>query len=425
MEREQRCLSRRVVVTGVGIVSPLGLDVPAFRQALAQRRCGVRRFTDFDCAGLPMHIAATVEGFDVRQYLEKKDRKSLKMMARTVQLAVAAARQAREDAQLGADAIDPVRLGVTLGVGVFPGEVWDDGPAAYASRDPETGEHDLRRWGSESLTLLQPMWMLHHVPNMASSHVSILHNAQGPNNSIVQTDVGGLLALREAVHVIQRDAADVMLAGGADTRTRIVAMIRYPMFAQVSRRNEEPEKACRPFDRQRDGMVLGEGAGVFVVEELEHARRRGARIYAEVIGSASAFDRGRTGQGLARCVGLAMSRAGVTAAEVDHVNAHAPGTTLDDVWEAKGLANLGVPVLALKGYLGHLGAAGNAVELAASVLALRDGERPGTLNHEETDPECPVNVLREPGVVQRPCVVKTAGTDQGQCAAVVLRRWEG
>jgi 3-oxoacyl-[acyl-carrier-protein] synthase II len=421
-------MSRRVVLTGLGVVSPLGLDLRAFRQALCERKSGVRPIASFDPAGLPIRIAAEVQGFDARDYLEKKDRKSLKMMARTVQLAVAAARMALEDAGLRPAHLDPARLGVTLGVGTIPGDVGEEGPAAFASHDADTGKLDLKRWGQEGMALLQPMWMLNHVPNMASCHVSILHNARGPNNTIVQTDAAGLLAMMEAASVIRRGAADVMITGGTDTRTELVAMIRYCAFAQVSRRHHDPEKASRPFDRGRDGQVLGEGAGLYVIEELEHARLRGARIYAELLSSASAFDRGRTGAGMARCVRASLGRAQIAPDDLDHISAHAPSTTGDDIWEARGLAEaLGgaaVPVLAASSYFGNLGAASAPVELAASLLALADGCRPGTLNHDETDPECPILVARESARVRQPCVLKTVGTDRGQCAAMALRRWE-
>ncbi len=421
-------MTRRVVLTGLGVVSPLGLDLRALWQALCDRRGGVRPIASFDPSGLPIRIAAEVPGFDARDFLEKKDRKSLKLMARTVQLAVAAARMAREDARLGQADLAPERFGVVLGVGTFSGDASEEGRAAYVSHDSATGRLDLKRWGAEGMGQMQPMWMLNHVPNMASCHVSILHNAQGPNNTIVQTDAGGLLALAEAANVIQRGAADVMLAGGADTRTELVSMLRYVSFAQVSRRNDEPDKASRPFDRSRDGQVLGEGAGVFVVEELEQARRRGATIYAELLSWASGYDRGRTGEGLGRCVRAALQRAGISTEELDHVSAHAPSTTADDIWEARGinqgLEGHAVPVLAASSYFGNLGAASAPVELAASLLALADGCRPGTLNHEQTDPECPISVAREAGPVSRPYVLKTTGTDRGQCAAMVLRRWE-
>jgi 3-oxoacyl-[acyl-carrier-protein] synthase II len=215
-----------------------------------------------------------------------------------------------------------------------------------------------------------------------------------------------------------------MLAGGADTRVAPIAMIRHGLFDQLSRRHDEPEKACRPFDLHRDGTVLGEGAGLLLLEEREHALRRGAPIRAELLGFGSAFDRGRTGAGLARAVRAALAEANVTPDQIDHINAHGAGTRPDDAWEARGLREaLGdMPVVGFKGYLGNLGSGASTVELAASLLALEDGTLPGTLNHDEADPECPVNVAREPRPVRRPCVLKVSCTEMGQCAALVVRK---
>lgn len=419
---------RRVVLTGLGVVSPLGLDLASFRQGLRERKSAVRLVRSFDASSHSIQIAAELDGFDARNYLEKKDRKSLKMMARTVQLAVAASRLALDDAGLGTPLADPTRLGVVFGIGTIPGEPSDIGPACRVSFDPVTGAIDLQRWGKLGMAELPPMWMLNHVPNMASCHVSILHNAQGPNNTITQSDVAGLLALGEAVNVIQRDASDAVLAGGTDTRAPLLAMIRYPLFTQMSRRNNEPDRASRPFDLQRDGQVMGDGGSVLLVEELEHARKRGARIYAEVLGFAAGFDRGRSGAGLARIIRQALDRAGISPPAIDHVNAHAPGTIEDDVWEARGIAEaLGeshVPVVALKSQFGNLGTGASSTELAGSLAAMAEGWRPGTLNHEETDPRCCVQVAREPGPMRTPYILKLAGTEMGQCAALALRRWE-
>lgn len=413
--------TRRVVVTGVGVVCPLGLDLATFRQALRDRRSAVRPIRAFDASALPVRIAAEIDGFDAKNYLEKKDRKSLKMMAHTVQLAVAAARLALTDAALKTPLADPNRLGVVFGIGAIPGELPDLGPACRVSFDPALGAIDQRKWGKEGMAELPPMWMLNHVPNMASCHVSILHDARGPNNTITQSDVAGLLALSEAVNVIQREAADVVLAGGTDTRAPLAAMIRYPLFTQMSRLEEATP---RPFDAKRDGTVMGDGGAVLVLEELEYARGRGARIYAEVLGHAAGFDQSRDGAGLARVVRQAMERAGVGVAEIDHVNAHAPGTAEDDEWEARGLASVPVPVVAVKSYFGNLGTGASSAELAASLVGMAEGWRPGTLNHDETDPRCPVNVARELAAVRGPCVLKVSGTEMGQCAAMVLRRWD-
>jgi 3-oxoacyl-[acyl-carrier-protein] synthase II len=265
---------------------------------------------------------------------------------------------------------------------------------------------------------------------MIACHVSIINNCQGPSNTITETDVASLLAMGEAFRIIRRDQADIFLTGGGESKINALSMARQSLFQPLSRRVENPEKACRPFDRNREGLVLGEGAGVFTMEVLEHAQKRGARIYGEVVGFGASFDRKRDGAGLARAVRAAMSEAGITPEQLDHVNAHGLGTNAD-VAEARGLSeiiglnNASVPVFAPKSYLGNMGAASQATELAASLLAFSHGEVPATLNHEEPDPACPIVVTREPRKVSKPYVLKVGFTDMGQCAAMVCRRWDG
>jgi 3-oxoacyl-[acyl-carrier-protein] synthase II len=270
--------------------------------------------------------------------------------------------------------------------------------------------------------------MLKYLPNMLACQVSILHDAQGPNNSITESEVASLLALGEAHRILQRDQADFFLVGGAESKLNPLSVVRQCLFEPLSQRNDAPEKACRPFDRDHDGMVVGEGGTVLCVEDLEHARRRGATIYAEVVGFGAAFDVRRNGRGLARAIRSALADANVKPGDIDHVNAHATGAPEIDRWEARGVAEVfglnGVPVFAAKGYFGHLGAAGSLAELAASVLGLSHGLTPTTANFETLDPECPVQVIaREPRPVSRPHVLKTAFTSSGQCAALVIKRW--
>ncbi|HZY87352.1 MAG TPA: beta-ketoacyl-[acyl-carrier-protein] synthase family protein [Gemmataceae bacterium] len=418
--------SRRTVLTGVGLITPLGRDLGTFWAALAAGRGGVRRITSFDPSALPAQIGGEVDDFDAKNYVEKKDRKRLNQMARTVQFAVAAARLALQDGAADCGRLDRERVGVVLGTGTIPGDLADLGPAAQATVRPGDEAADMRRWGADGLPLIAPAWMLGHVPNMPASYVSILNDLRGPNNTITQTDVASLLALAEARRTVLRGRADLMLAGGADAKINPVTLVRHCLFSELSR-HPDPARACRPFDRRRDGTAVGEGGGVLLVEELEHARRRGARIYAEVVGCGAAFDRGRTGQGLARAVRAALAEAGVGPDELDHVNAQGYGSRAGDVWEARGLqeglAGRPVPVFAAKGYFGNLGPAAGAVELAASVLAGTHGILPATLNCDEPDPECPVAVSREVRRVERPYFLKVACTELGQCAAVVCRRW--
>ncbi len=413
---------RRAVLTGIGAITPLGLDLPTIRAALREGRNGIGPIHSFDASAFPVRFAGEVVGFDARQYLDKKDRKRLSMMPRTIQFAVAAAKLALDDAGLDPATLDPTRFGVEIGAGTIPSDPGDLGPASRVGRDA-AGAADVLKWGELGLPLIPPTWMLKYVPNMLACHVSISYNAQGPNNTITQTEAASLLALGEAYRILERGGADVFLVGGADTRVNPVSIVRQFKFHTLSQRNETPEKACRPFDRARDGLVLGEGGAMFVLEEMKHALRRGARIHGEVIGFGAAFDRGGDGMGVARAVQKALAEAEIHPDELDHVNAHGDSTRAGDAREARGLcAALGtsVPVFAAKSYIGDLGAGGSAVELAVSLLALADGVLPATLNYEEGDPDCPLKVVREPRPILQPYFLKIARTDLGQCAAVVI-----
>jgi 3-oxoacyl-[acyl-carrier-protein] synthase II len=419
---------RRAVLTGIGVLNPVGQAPDSFWEALRAGRSGVRTIQAFDPSGLPTRIAGEVPGFDAKKYLAKEHRKSLKAMARGIQLAVAGAQLALDDARVDPAKLDPTRFGVEFGSGLIASELEELAPAAQASVNCQPGCVDLERWGEQGLANIPPLWMLKYLPNMLACHISIIHNAQGPNNTITESDVAGLLSLGEAYRILERDQADFFLVGGGESKLNPLSMVRQCLFGALSRRNDAPEKASRPFDRRRDGLVIGEGTGVLVLEELEHARRRGAKIYAEVVGFGAAFDRDRSGRGLARAIRAALNEAQVGPEEIDHVNAHGLSTIEADAWEARGLQEIfgdrPVPVFAAKSYFGNLGAAGAPCELAASLLALAHGAVPATLNFEEPDPACPVAVTRMPRAVQGSHVLKVSFTEMGQCGAVVCRRWE-
>ena len=423
-------LSRRAVLTGIGVVSPIGLDSVTFLRNLREGRGGIHTVRSFDASALPVRFGGEILDFDAREYLEKKDRKRLNVMVRTIQFAVAAAQLAVSDAGLKKEALDPGRFGVVFGTSTIPGDVGELGPAALESLGDQPNRIDLKKWGERGLARIPPMWMLNHVPNMLACHVSILHNAQGPNNTISQSDGGGLLALGEAFRALQRGRADLFLVGGADAKINPLTMARQCLFTSLSRRNDAPERACRPFDRGRDGGVLGEGGGVFVMEEREYARRRGARIYAEVLGFGAAFDRRRDGAGIARAARIALAEAAVTLDELDHVNAQGYSTPVADALEAQALGELfgrdgrAVSVFAPKSYFGNSGAASGPMELAASLLTAEAGVLPATLNYEEPDPLCPVEVVRESRRVKGRCFLKIGFTELGQCAAMVCRKAE-
>jgi 3-oxoacyl-[acyl-carrier-protein] synthase II len=423
--------SRRVVITGVGIISPIGLDAASFWRALEEGRCGIRPIRTFDATGLPVRIAGEIPDFNAKNYIEKENRKSLRVMARTIQLAVAGAQGALDDGKVDKSKLDPTRFGVEFGAGLIATELQDLADAARVSANCQPGHVDLEKWGDQGIPAIQPLWMLKYLPNMLACHVSILHDARGPNNSITESDVASLLALGEAYRILVRDQADFFLVGGAESKLNPLSLVRQCLFENLSRRNDSPEKACRPFDRERDGLVLGEGAAVFAAEDVEHARRRGARIYAEIVGFGSSFDPNLRGDGLTRAVRAALDDAGIGPEDVDHVNAHGLATRESDAWEARclhgvfGTSSHPVPVFAAKSYLGNLGAGGGAIELAASVLALTHGRVPPTLNYEQPDPDCPIPVLAGlPRVLTRPYVVKVGFTQMGQCGAIVVRKWD-
>jgi 3-oxoacyl-[acyl-carrier-protein] synthase II len=421
---------RRAVLSGIGVLTPIGLDRGSYWKSLQQGHSGVKPITFFDPSALPIRIGGQIADFDAKKFVAKEHRKRLKDMARSIQLAVAAAQLALDDAKVNKEQLDPTRFGVEFGAGLIASELEELAPAALISANGQPGTVDLQKWGEQGLPLIPPLWMLKYLPNMLACHVSILHNAQGPNNTITETEVAGILALGEAFRILARDQADFFLVGGADSKLNPLSLTRHSLFEPLSRRNDAPERACRPFERNRDGIVPGEGAGVLVLEELEHARKRGAHIYAEVIGFGSAFDRDRSGAGLARAVRAALQEASIGPEDVDHVNAQGFSAVQTDIWEARGLQEVfgackePVPVFAVKSYTGNLGAGSGTVELAGSVLALQEGMLPATLNYEEPDPNCPVAVTATARPTTRRHVVKVAFTEMGQCAAVVCRKWE-
>jgi 3-oxoacyl-[acyl-carrier-protein] synthase II len=422
---------RRAVVTGIGTVNPIGKDLATCWDSLRQGKSGVHTIQNFDPAGLPVRFAGEVVNFDAKQFVDKKDRKSLRMMARSIQLAVAAAQLALNDSQAQIDDLDPTRFGVEFGASLIASELEELGQASLVSANGEPGIVDLGKWGSQGLSNIPPLWMLKYLPNMLACHISIMHNAQGPNNTITESDVAGMLAIGEAFRILRRNQADYFLVGGAESRINPLSMVRQCLFQPLSKRNEEPTKASRPFDRQRDGMVLGEGASVLMLEELNHAQKRKAKIYGELVGFGAAFDRGLTGRGLARAIRAALSEAEIDPQDIDHINANGAGTISGDVWEARGLQEVfgdcrpAVPAFAAKSYFGNLGAGSGPTEILTSLLALKHGQLPATLNYQEPDPACPVTVTTgELRPISKPYFLKTGFTELGQCAAAVFRRWE-
>lgn len=415
---------REVVITGLGVVCPLGVGREPFWQALEEGKSGIRSFEASNGTKLPVRYAGLIRDFDARQFVQP--RKTIKVMCHEIQIAYASAAMAMQDARLAKEAIDPERMGVVLGSEMYYGEL-EELTEAYRHCN-ENGEFQEERWGEVAFKDLFPLWMLKYLPNMAACHISIVHDARGPNNSIVQGGVSSLLSVMEASMVIQRGQADVMLAGGSGSSAEFTCLV-FRGADYLSKWQGEPAGAARPFEAQRSGVVVGEGAGAFVLEEREHAERRGAPILARVAGFASRHElpgspgQPRTGRAIRQSIEGALASAGMKAADIGHVNAHGESTIHQDQIEAQAIrAVLGdVPVTAPKSFFGDLSAGSGAVEMAASVLALAEGRVPRTLNYEQPDPACPVNVIRGESLVgAKPAALVLNQATTGQAVAVVL-----
>jgi 3-oxoacyl-[acyl-carrier-protein] synthase II len=412
-----------VVVTGLGIVSPIGIGREAFWQSLCHGRSGVGTLHLFDPTGLPIRTAAEVRDFDAKRYVPQ--RKQLKVMCRDAQLGVAAAHLACREAGLGPGKIDPERFGVVLGADRICTALDDSEPSYRACL--VDGRFDFSRWWQQGAAASFPLNFLKVLPNMIASHVSIGEDARGPNNTIHQAEASGLLAVAEAAEAIRRGMADVMLAGGASSQLNPFDCIRHCVMGCLSPRQDDPAAAMRPFDADRDGQVFGEGAAVLVLERRRHAEARGVQVLAAVRSAASACNArdGDRSNSLRRAMQLALTRADLPVERLGHVNAHGLSTAEDDAIEARAIADVvgNVPVTAPTSYFGNLGAAAGAMEMAVSTLALGAKLIPPTLNYRRPDPRCPIRVIHtEPmplGDAESSAILLNR-TSAGQAVALVL-----
>ncbi len=393
----------RVVVTGIGIVAPNGIGRREFGEAIVEGRSGVGYIECFDTTGQAIKIAGEVKNFDVSPYLGEH-KKSAKLMSRAVGFAVGAAALAVEDADLDTNRLDPARFGVCMGAGITPMDVAElVGP--FAKSIGQDGGFDMARFAQARAESIFPLWLLKHLPNMAAAHISILHHAMGPNNTIVTACAAGTQAVGEAFRLIARGDADTMLAGGCDSRLDPQLLVAYNAMKTVSASLRPPSEVSRPFDGERDGFVLGEGAAVLVLESLRSARRRRAKIYAEIVGYGSSFDAyGITrpepeGKGAALAMTAALREARVDPADVDYINAHGTSTRLNDLMETVAVKRVfghrapTIPMSSQKSMVGHLIGASGALEAAATAMSLDWGVIPPTINQQTPDPGCDLDYV--------------------------------
>ena len=425
---------RRVVVTGLGIVSPIGIGKEAFWSACREGASGVGPIRSFDASGHPVKIAAEVKEFDVLPYLPVSQRKSIKVMSRAMQFAVGAASLAVTDSGLDLQKENPESLGVVMGTGIVPVDLSELAAAIKEACDDE-GHLQIDKLGQTGRSALFPLWILRQLPNMVAAHISLALNAQGPNSTITTACAAGTQAIGEGFRLIGRGDADIVLAGGADSRQDPLLLLAYTALGALSRADRPPAEVSRPFDGRRDGFVLGEGAGVLVLEEFEHAKARGAQIYSEVLGYGSSFDAYAVtkpdpeARGAARALEWALREARLDCQDIDYINAHGTSTRLNDLMETTAVKRVfgekarKLPLSSIKSMIGHLIGAAGAVEAAALALTLQEGVLPPTINQTTPDPECDLDYV--PNSARDYSVSSGMSTSfgfGGQNAALVMRR---
>ncbi|PRZ13651.1 3-oxoacyl-[acyl-carrier-protein] synthase II [Laceyella sediminis] len=380
-------MNKRVVITGLGIISPLGNDVNTFWNHLIAGKSGVGNITHFDTTDYAVKIAAEVKDFDPLNYIDKKE---VRRMDRFVQFAVAAAKEALKHAELDMDKVDANRVGVYVGSGIGGLSTLENQHRVLMERGP-------RR--------VSPFFVPMMIANMSSGMVSIHTGAKGPNSAAISACATGTHCIGDSFKMLQRGDADVMLAGGTEATILPMAIAGFSAMGALSSRNDDPQKASRPFDRDRDGFVMGEGATVLVLETLEHAQKRGANIIAEVVGYGMTADAYHItspdphGDGAKRSMEMALSDAGLKPEDIDYINAHGTSTDINDKFETMAIkAAFGehahkLAISSTKSMMGHLLGAAGAIEAAVLALTLKEQIIPPTINLENPDPECDLDYV--------------------------------
>lgn len=411
-------MKQRVVITGMGVITSLGQDLNTLWDNLMAGKSGISAIEAFDTTDYPTKIAASVKDFNPEDYIERKDTRK---MDRFVQFAVAASKLALKDSGLviGENA-DAGRVGVSVGSGIGGLGTWEDQHHTLIEKGPKR---------------VSPFFIPMMIANMASGQVSISLGAKGPNSSPVTACATGSHAIGDSYRMIQRGDADAMICGGAEATIRPIGMAGFCSMRAMSTRNDEPEKASRPFDTERDGFVMGEGSGVVILESLDHALKRGARIYGEVIGYGLSGDAHHMTEpdpeGAARCIRMAIRDAGLKPEEIDYINAHGTSTPVGDKSETEAIKKtLGehaykVAISSTKSMTGHLLGAAGGVEAVICSLALQHQTIPPTINLDNQDPECDLDyVPNKPRKAELNVIMSNSFGFGGHNATVILKKYE-
>ena len=432
--------SARVVITGLGAITPLGLTVPDTWAGLCASRVGIDTITAFDPVGFDCKIAGQVPDYRIRDYVPKSRRKSVKLMSRDIELSIVAAKEAVIHAGLitkGIDPeninVDPERMAINIGAGLISCDLVELAPAVAASLTD--GKFDIRKWGADGLEQVTPLWLLKYLPNMLACHVGIIHDIQGPSNTITCAEAAAHLAIAEASQVVGRGAADIALAGGTEAKVNPIVMIRQCLLKRAtSESNDDPASACRPFDANAGGSVFGEGAGVVILENMENAEKRNVKILAEIVGVGQsnninpAYERAEPdGSGIRIAIEKALAEAQIDPGDLDLIVPHGTGIPGDDLAEARAIqAVLGdaaaeIPVWPTKSMVSNTGAASGAIDVIAAVCAMNEGVIPAAKNCDTKAAGCNLNIAAQPRETKIRHAMCCSYTYGGQTAAVVLK----
>ena len=428
-------MEKRVVITGMGAMTPLGNNVRDTWSGLCEGRSGVRRITIFNAESFPTKIAGEVKGVDLEKW--PKTGEEFSFLGRNSLFALEAAQEAVQDAGLNLRRTEPERLGIYFGAG-DGGFDFEEYAAVVSDSIQEDQTVDAQRYFSNSLRTLHPKRLLEQEPFQVINHLSGVFHAMGPVSNCLTACAASSQAIGEASEIIRRGDADVMISGGTHSMIHPLGLAGFNLLTALSMRNEEPEKASRPFDKERDGFVLSEGSGVVILEELEHAKKRNAKIYAELVGyggSADAFrltDPHPQGRGAIQAMKLALRHAKLNPSNVDYINAHGTSTQLNDSIETASVKEVfrdrskKIPMSSIKSMLGHMIAAAGAVEFISSILTIRDGIIPATINYQTPDEACDLDYVPNTAREQK---VKTVLSNSfgfgGQNIALIIRQFEG
>ncbi|MCH2369295.1 MAG: beta-ketoacyl-[acyl-carrier-protein] synthase family protein [Pirellulales bacterium] len=429
----------RIVITGLGQISALGNTIEQLSEALDSQQSGIRTLEQIPYEHLIASYAGAAWGFtgNIDNYgpLEKTTMRAIKkgsrLMCREIQMGVASAQHALNDAGLNPEVYNPDRIGIVYGCDYILSHPQEFREGVRASLGDE-GRFEFDNWAENGMPNLNPLWLLKYLPNMPASHIGIYNDLRGPSNSLTMREASSNLAIGEAIGTIERGDADLMISGATGTRIHPLRTVYVNRQEVLASNRFEADKASRPFEKDREGMVIGEGAGSFVLERLEHALERNAKIYGEIVGfgSSTVINTDFTPQfqqAISNVIEQALSAAGMTADEIGHINAHGISKIETDRAEAKAIqAAFGnqKPVVALKSYTGNMGAGSGAVELIGSLEALRKGVLFRTLNYDTPDPECDINVSNATDIPSGNSFINLSVTPQGQASAVIVKTYE-